>query len=76
MIDNVERLTTLHDEHCNHEWGPDYLMAFDSGPIEGEWIAKKCLQCNAGTMGPYDGSDGMAIFVAALAAAGCNPTKA
>src|SRR4051794_29238998 len=59
--------------HCGAEWAESLLDSFESGPMEGDWIVTPCSGCNAFTLEPLDGGDGLANVLAALEAAGCNP---
>lgn len=46
-----------------HEWGPRQLWTGYGGPLDGEWLVRSCLACNAFEIGPRWGGDGFELLV-------------
>ena len=45
-------------DDCEHEFGPPQLWGADSGRLEGEWVVRSCLHCNAFTIGSVEDPEG------------------
>ena len=50
-----------------HEWGPDQLWVGHGGPLDGDWLVRSCLDCNAFEIGPRSGGECLELIRDAFA---------
>jgi hypothetical protein len=50
-----------------HEFGPEQLWVGHSGPLDGEWLVRSCLHCNAFEIWPRSGGPCIDLILAAFA---------
>jgi len=58
---------------CAHEFGPEKAYVSKGGPLDGTWLVSGCVYCNAFTLWPASGGDGMHLLEAKLRELGCEP---
>jgi hypothetical protein len=63
------------DVSGDHEFGEEVRYVGHGGPLDGEWIIRGCLQCNAFEMAPRSGGPALELVLAKLTELGCDPRE-